>query len=150
MGAAGRKGGAMVRQRRKTAMRNRRRRVPASGNAATEDGRVLTRRGFVFGLGAVAVGLIMYNPRMAFADEPWWDGSLIFRGYGARYAGRFWNEVGSVQAGTGAEQAGNMYTGLQVSAKTPWVEWDISSRQFIRWLLRSLWHAISRRSCITT
>lgn len=62
MGAAGRKGGAMVRQRRKTAMRNRRCRVPASGNAATEDGRVLTRRGFVFGLGAVAVGLIMYNP----------------------------------------------------------------------------------------
>lgn len=122
----------MVRKRRKTAMRRRRRCVPASGNAATGDGRVFTRRGFVFGLGAVAVGLIMYNPRMAFADEPWWDGSLIFRGYGARYASRFWNEVGSVQAGAGAEQAGNMYTGLQVSAKTPWVEWDISSRQFIR------------------
>lgn len=132
MGAAGRKGGAMVRQRHKTAMRNRRRRVPASGGVSTGDGHVLTRRGFVFGLGAVAVGLIMYNPRMAFADEPWWDGSLIFRGYGARYANRFWNEVGSVQAGAGAEQAGNMYTGLQVSAKTPWVEWDISSRQFIR------------------
>lgn len=113
-------------------MRNRRRRVPASGGVSTGDGHVLTRRGFVFGLGAVAVGLIMYNPRMAFADEPWWDGSLIFRGYGARYANRFWNEVGSVQAGAGAEQAGNMYTGLQVSAKTPWVEWDISSRQFIR------------------
>ena len=107
MGAAGRKGGAMVRKRRKTAMRRRRRCVPASGNAATGDGHVLTRRGFVFGLGAVAVGLIMYNPRMAFADEPWWDGSLIFRGYGARYANRFWNEVGSVQAGAGAEQAGN-------------------------------------------
>ena len=122
----------MVRKRRKTAMRRRRRCVPASGNAATGDGHVFTRRGFVFGLGAVAVGLIMYNPRMAFADEPWWDGSLIFRGYGARYASRFWNEVGSVQAGAGAEQAGNMYTGLQVLAKTPWVEWDISSRQFIR------------------
>ena len=122
----------MVRKRRKTAMRRWRRCVPASGNATKGDGRVLTRRGFVFSLGAVAVGLIMYNPRMAFADEPWWDGSLIFRGYGARYASRFWNEVGSVQAGAGAEQAGNMYTGLQVSAKTPWVEWDISSRQFIR------------------
>lgn len=122
----------MVRKRRKTAMRRRRRCVPASGNAATGDGHVFTRRGFVFGLGAVAVGLIMYNPRMAFADEPWWDGSLIFRGYGARYASRFWSEIGSVQAGAGAEQAGNMYTGLQVSAKTPWVEWDISSRQFIR------------------
>ena len=109
----------MVRKRRKTAMRRRRRCVPASGNAATGDGRVFTRRGFVFGLGAVAVGLIMYNPRMAFADEPWWDGSLIFRGYGARYASKFWSEVGSVQAGAGAEQAGNMYTGLQVSAKTP-------------------------------
>lgn len=121
----------MVRQRHKAAMR-RRRRVPTSGDATTGDGRVLTRRGFVFGLGAVAVGLIMYNPRMAFADEPWWDGSLIFRGYGARYASRFWNEIGSVQAGAGAEQAGNMYTGLQVSAKTPWVEWDISSRQSIR------------------
>lgn len=122
----------MVRQRCKIAMRNRRRRVPASGGVSTGDGHVLTRRGFVFGLGAVAVGLIMYNPRMAFADEPWWDGSLIFRGYGARYTSRFWNEVGSVQAGAGAEQAGDMYTGLQVSAKTPWVEWDISSRQFIR------------------
>ena len=122
----------MVRKRRKTAMRRWRRCVPASGNAATGDGRVFTRRGFVFGLGAVAVGLIMYNPRMAFADEPWWDGSLIFRGYGARYASKFWSEIGSVQAGAGAEQAGNMYTGLQVSAKTPWVEWDISSRQFIR------------------
>lgn len=43
----------MVRKRRKTAMRRRRRCVPASGNAATGDGHVLTRRGFVFGLGGL-------------------------------------------------------------------------------------------------
>ena len=122
----------MMSQGRKVATRFRGSRVRASGDVLAGDGRVLTRRGFVFGLGALAVGLIMYNPRMAFADEPWWDGSLIFRGHGAWYASRFWKEVGSVQVGAGAEQAGDMYTGLQVAAKTPWVEWDISARQFIR------------------
>ena len=62
----------------------------------------------------------------------------------------FWNEVGSVQAGAGAEQAGNMYAGLQVSAKTPWVEWDISSRQFIRVATKITMACDFTTDCIST
>ena len=107
-------------------------RRPLSDDGRIGEGRIVTRRGFVFGLGALAVGLITYNPRLAYADEPWWDGSLIFRGRGSFYGARFWSDVGVVEAGSGAKQSGDMYTDLSISAKTPWVEWDISSRPFIR------------------
>lgn len=93
--------------------------------------RVITRRSFIVGAAALA-GLMMWNPRMAFADEPWWDGSLIFRGYGNKYDSKFWSAIGSLESGNGGAQSETMYTDRWVSAKTPWVEWDISSNQYIR------------------
>lgn len=98
---------------------------------ASNGRRCLTRRAFVMGA-AVAAGFLLWRPQMALADEPWWDGSLIFRGYGKYYSNQFWTMVGVLESGNGGEQSGTLYTDRWVSAKTPWVEWDISSNQYIR------------------
>ena len=93
--------------------------------------RSMTRRAFVAGLG-IAAGLLLWRPRVALADEPWWDGGLIFRGNGSYYGSKLWGDIGSLEAGAGGAAGGTMYTDRWVCAKTPWVEWDISARQFIR------------------
>ena len=62
----------------------------------------------------------------------WWDGSFIFRGYGKWYENQFWSAIGVVKSGNGGAQSGALYTDRWVSAKTPWVEWDISSNQYLR------------------
>ncbi len=77
-------------------------------------------------------GIVLWNPRRAFADEPQWDGSLIFRGNGRYYDNQYWDRVGVLECGDGGSQSGVAYTDRWVSAKTPWVEWDISSNQYIR------------------
>ncbi len=94
-------------------------------------GKLMTRRAFVAGLG-VAAGLLIWRPRVALADEPWWDGSYIFRGNGSLYGTQTWNDIGTLEAGDGGAIGGTMYTDRWVCAKTPWVEWDISAKQFIR------------------
>ena len=91
----------------------------------------MTRRAFTVGLG-VACGLLLWRPRLAFGDEPWWDNALIFRGNGSHYDAKLWSSIGVLEAGGGASLGGVMYTDRWVCAKTPWVEWDISARQFIR------------------
>ena len=93
--------------------------------------RTMSRRTFVVGA-AMAASLLLWRPRLAFADEPWWDGSLIFRGYGKYYDTKFWTGIGVLESGNGGSQSGTLYTDRWVSAKTPWVEWDISSNQYIR------------------
>lgn len=93
--------------------------------------RCMTRRSFVLSA-AIAAGMLLWRPRTAFADEPWWDDSLLFRGYGKKYSSKFWTEVGKLEAGNGGAQSGPLYTDRWVSAKTPWVEWDISSNQYLR------------------
>lgn len=93
--------------------------------------RPISRRTFFVGA-ALAASMLLWKPRVAFADEPWWDNSLIFRGYGKKYGNQFWDTIGSVEAGDGGAQSGTMYTDRWVSAKTPWVEWDLSSNQFVR------------------
>lgn len=97
----------------------------------SESGRPMTRRAFAVGLG-VACGLMLWRPRLAFGDEPWWDNALIFRGNGSHYGVKLWSEIGVLETGGGASLGGAMYTDRWVCAKTPWVEWDISARQFIR------------------
>ncbi len=96
-----------------------------------ESGRAMTRRAFTVGLG-VACGLLLWRPRMAFGDEPWWDNSLVFRGNGSHYDAKLWSNIGVLEVGGGASLGGVMYTDRWVCAKTPWVEWDISAQQFIR------------------
>lgn len=81
---------------------------------------------------AAVAGLMLWRLPRAFADEPWWDGSSIFRGNGGWYGNRFWERIGTLDAGGGGWQAGTMYTDRWVCARTPWVEWDISASQFIR------------------
>ncbi len=93
-------------------------------------GKPMSRRMFVVGA-ACAAGLLLWNPRLAFAMEPQWDGRYIFRGYGAHYPNQFWSEIGAVE-GYGAVAGEVMYTGKAIEARTPWVEWDISANQFIR------------------
>ena len=102
----------------------------AKGTQAAQS-KCMTRRAFIVGTAAMA-GLMLWRPQVAFADEPWWDGSFIFRGYGKWYENQFWSAIGVVKSGNGGAQSGALYTDRWVSAKTPWVEWDISSNQYLR------------------
>lgn len=107
-----------------------------AGSGFGEDARCnrqrrMTRRSFV-AVAAFATSMLLWKPRIALADEPWWDGSLIFRAYGKYYGSQFWGDIGVLESGNGGVQAGTLYTDRWVSAKTPWVEWDISSNQYIR------------------
>ncbi len=90
----------------------------------------MTRRMFVVGAACLA-GLLLWNPRRAFAMDPKWDGRYVFRGRGVHYPNQFWSEIGAIE-GHGTTAGEVMYTDKSIEAYTPWVEWDISSNQFIR------------------
>lgn len=104
--------------------------VPGANRREGSDKRAMTRRSFVVGAACIA-GLLLWNPRSAFAAEPVWDGRYVFRGYGTHYPNQFWSEIGKLE-GHGAALGEVMYTDRSIEAYTPWVEWDISSNQYIR------------------
>ena len=105
---------------------------PSASNTSSTTSTPVSRRFFLVGGAACVSGLLLWRPQNAFGDEPWWDNAYIFRGNGFHYGDIFWDCIGISEAGNGGWLDGVMYTDRWVCAKTPWVEWDVSSKQLIR------------------
>lgn len=130
MGARGKAADVRTRASGGGASRRRGGGLRASGHKGDSTERPMTRRAFVIS-SACVVGLLLWNPRLAFATDPKWDGRYVFRGHGVHYPNQFWSEIGTIER-HGMAEGEVVYTDRSVEAYTPWVEWDISSNQYIR------------------